>query len=265
MKVYFLAENTSCDSNIGCEHGLSLFIEATNKKILFDMGQSGLFLENAEKLGIDLSKADLAILSHAHYDHGGGLEHFFEINKTAPVYLSRNCFMKCYSQNSKYIGLNQKILELNNKRLVFVDNRVKIDEGIYLCNYNDMEREYPSQNDGLTVFENGTHTTDEFLHEQYLTVNENGRKTVFSSCSHKGITNIAKWAEADIMIGGFHFSKIALDESGKAFLDEAAFKLKSLKTTYYTCHCTGEEQYAYMKKIMGDSLNYSSGGQSIII
>lgn len=57
----------------GAEHGLSLWIEACGKKLLFDSGADGLFLENAARLGIDVGQADFAVLSHGHYDHGGGL------------------------------------------------------------------------------------------------------------------------------------------------------------------------------------------------
>ena len=260
-----LSENISNTENIGCEHGLSLFIEAQGRKILFDMGQSDLFLKNAETLGIDLSTVDLAFVSHAHYDHGMGLEHFFEVNKTAPVYLSRHCFSNCYSNGAKYIGLNKKTLEIYNKRLVFVDNWAKIDEGIFLNSFNDLKKEYPMQNEGLTVFENGIHKKDEFLHELYLTIIENGKKTVFSSCSHKGIMNIVKWTDANIIIGGFHFSKTELDESGIKFLNQASNTLKNTQTVLYTCRCTGEKQYNYMKKIMGDSLNYIFSGQHIIV
>ena len=52
MRITALAENTSRDPAIGCEHGLSLYIESGGRAILFDMGQTGLFAENAEKLGI---------------------------------------------------------------------------------------------------------------------------------------------------------------------------------------------------------------------
>ena len=86
MKITALLENTASDCCMMTEHGLSLYIEAQGKKILFDMGQTDLFYKNALTLGIDLAEVDIAILSHGHYDHGGGLEKFLEINKKAPVY-----------------------------------------------------------------------------------------------------------------------------------------------------------------------------------
>ena len=54
MRITTLAENTSVSDNFSAEHGLSLYIETDKHNILFDMGQTELFSENAEKLGIDL-------------------------------------------------------------------------------------------------------------------------------------------------------------------------------------------------------------------
>ena len=76
MKITVLLENTSTQSNLTAEHGLSLLIETKPHIILFDMGQSDAFAKNAERLGIDLALVDTAILSHGHYDHGGGLKAF---------------------------------------------------------------------------------------------------------------------------------------------------------------------------------------------
>ena len=58
MKITSLLENTTTNEQFKVEHGLSLFIETHNHKILFDMGQSDLFSENAEVLGIDLTEVD---------------------------------------------------------------------------------------------------------------------------------------------------------------------------------------------------------------
>ena len=55
MKIVTLIENTSNRQDLLPEHGLSLYIETKNHKILFDTGASGSFDNNAKKLGIDLS------------------------------------------------------------------------------------------------------------------------------------------------------------------------------------------------------------------
>ncbi len=78
MKITALTENTS-KTGLPYEHGLSLYIETEKHNILFDTGQTELFAQNAETLGIDLGKVDIAVLSHGHYDHGGGLKRFLEL------------------------------------------------------------------------------------------------------------------------------------------------------------------------------------------
>ena len=97
MKIISLVDNISNKKGIGCEHGLSLYIETKEKKILFDTGASDLFLENAQKLGVDINDIDYAVLSHGHYDHGGGLKRFLEVNSTAEVIMKREAFEKYYT------------------------------------------------------------------------------------------------------------------------------------------------------------------------
>lgn len=51
MKIVTLVENTTSSPDLRCKHGLSLYIETANHKILFDLGPNGLFAENAKKQG----------------------------------------------------------------------------------------------------------------------------------------------------------------------------------------------------------------------
>ena len=88
MKLCILMENTAFEERFRAEHGLSLLLQTETHKILFDMGQTDSFTENARMLGIELSQVDLAVLSHGHYDHSGGIKRFLELNKKAPVYIS---------------------------------------------------------------------------------------------------------------------------------------------------------------------------------
>jgi len=77
MKLQVLVDNNVMSHKEGLrgEHGLSMFIEADNKKILFDTGATDLFLENAKVMQVDLKKIDIVALSHHHYDHTGGLKY----------------------------------------------------------------------------------------------------------------------------------------------------------------------------------------------
>ena len=87
VHLTILAENTVYRGGLRAEHGFSVWVEAYEKKILFDTGQSDLLLHNAEALGIDLAQADAIVLSHGHYDHVGGLDRVLDLAPRANVYL----------------------------------------------------------------------------------------------------------------------------------------------------------------------------------
>lgn len=263
MQIKVLTENTSCDNQFGAEHGLSLYLETETHKILFDFGHSNLFEQNAGLLNIDLSKVDIAILSHGHYDHSGGLKRFLELNSRASVYMSRFAFEPHYSGKDRYIGMDQSLR--GNKRFIYVGDELYIDATLSLHSCNNEKPVIPVDNAGLGMLENDVIVPDHFNHEQYLVINENGKRIVISGCSHKGIINIASYLQPDILIGGFHFSKIELHAEGEKRLSNTAEYLKASDAKYYTCHCTGVLQYEYMKQIMGDKLSYLSAGDVIEI
>ena len=123
MEITVLLENTTTKEGMETEHGLSLYIKSQGMNILFDMGQTDMFLRNAEKLGIDIADADIAILSHGHYDHGGGLCTFLERNKKAPVYINRNAFIPHFNGTEKYIGLDKALCQ--SKRLLLREHCAK--------------------------------------------------------------------------------------------------------------------------------------------
>ena len=239
------------------EHGLSLYIETKEHTILFDMGQTDLFAKNAERLGIDLSKVDLAVLSHGHYDHGGGLAKFMELNQTAPIYIQKDAFLPHYNGTQKYIGLNTSLA--SHPRIRWVEGTVHIDGHLTLTDCNDRVRFHDMGAFGLTEKVGDDFIPDDFRHEQYLLIEEDGKRILVSGCSHKGILDISEWFVPDLLIGGFHFSKLPLDE----LLVHAAKQLDAHPTVYYTCHCTGEAQYQFMGKLM-KHLRYLSCGQTVV-
>ena len=256
MRIVSLLENTTHREDIGAEHGLSLYIEANGYRILFDMGQTDLFARNAQSMGIDLSQVDLAILSHGHYDHAGGLLHFLDCNAHAPVYVHSAARGDYRHGEARYIGIDPSLKR--HPRLIFGEGERVIGEGLTLLDCNDRPRLHDAGSFGLEEWIDGMLVPDRFLHEQYLLIEEAGRRVLISGCSHKGIADIVRWFEPDVLIGGFHLSTL----EDEARLGEIADLLGSFSTRYYTCHCTGERQFAFLRERVKD-LFYLSAGEEI--
>ena len=274
IRLVCLAENTSDNSELHAEHGLSVYVETKKHKILFDLGQSGLFRENAEKLGIDLKKVDTVIISHGHYDHGGGLAELIKINPNAKIYLKSNAFGEYYSNHgsvSKYIGLDSSLADYPN--IVFTDGELVIDGELTLFS-NVTERDfYSSANGSLFMKQNGIFERDRFLHEQNLVINDGNKQVLITGCSHSGIVNIVRRFEAAYktdsscdVIGGFHLFDVSAKQYEKpGMICAIADELMKTGAHFHTCHCTGTEAYSLMKERMKDKLDYFSVGKEIII
>lgn len=88
MKLTIIYDNTAFRKDLRPDWGFSAFIEAGHRNILFDTGGSGaILLENMQKLGIDLKVITDVFISHAHFDHTGGLSAFLERNSRVTVWV----------------------------------------------------------------------------------------------------------------------------------------------------------------------------------
>ncbi|MBQ7981500.1 MAG: MBL fold metallo-hydrolase, partial [Oscillospiraceae bacterium] len=188
-------------------------------------------------------------------DHGGGLETFLEINTHAPVYLSEYAFEEHYN-GERYIGLDSSLAQ--NPRLRFVKDSINLSDCISLFHNNDKPLVRDIDSGGLSAVIDGRKSDEAFRHEMYMLVKEQGKTILISGCSHKGIINIESWFEPDVLVGGFHLSKYPLDDT----LADIARTLSQHKTSFITCHCTGTQQYEFMKKYI-PSLDYISCGKVI--
>ena len=88
MIIKMLIENQRKSNEFQKEHGVSLYIETQGRKLLFDTGASGAFVDNAVKMGLNIQDIDDVIISHAHSDHSGGLPRFLKANERASVFIS---------------------------------------------------------------------------------------------------------------------------------------------------------------------------------
>lgn len=273
MIIKTLVENTSISESIASEHGLSLYIETKNYKILFDVGESNLFLVNAEKLDVNISEIDYLIISHGHYDHGGGLRRFLQENAKAEVFIHNLAFQKHYAFRSNdeidYIGLDEDLK--TDKRIIYTGDRFFINKGIYVFSNITHKGPLPKSNSGLLTEDNGQLIDDIFLHEQNLVIEEDDETVLITGCAHNGIINIIKHFYdmrghmPSYVIGGFHLSSRLVGNENTETIDNIAEYLMDAKAKYYTCHCTGIEPYKQLKATMGDRIDYLKTGSVITI
>ena len=271
MRIFTLMEDTACASDFVCEHGLSFFMETNGRKLLFDMGQTDLFLQNAAALGADLSAVDTAFVSHGHYDHGGGLAAFLKVNDHAPVYVHEKAFEPHFShkqEDVKPIGLDDALAE--NPRLRRVADVTQVSDTLTLFSDITGVDCVPTGNRTLYERENGVYVPDRFLHEQSLIVREGDKTVLLTGCAHRGVVNICARAkellgrDPDVVIGGMHLFS---PSTGKSEPDEniraVAERLAQTDSRYYTCHCTGPYAYDVLRETLGERIAFLSAGSII--
>ena len=269
MQIKCVVENTSISEEYKSKHGLCIYIETQNHKILFDLGPNGLFLENAKKLGIVIEDIDTVIISHGHADHGKALGLFMEHNSTAKIYIRKSAFDKHYVKVCGipfFAGLDESLKDKN--QIVFTDGIFVIDDELTLFSDVQGRKCFSLSNKKLCSKYGGKIQEDQFEHEQNLIVRENNKNVLFTGCSHNGIVNILdKYYEndknhrIDMVIGGFHlFNPVSKKYESDVLINEIAKELSKQECMFYTCHCTGPKAYQKLKSVMNDKLEYLSTG-----
>lgn len=276
MKVVILIENLKAQKHLKSEHGLSVYIEKDEKKYLLDVGQSGAFIKNADKLGVDVSDIDAVFISHNHYDHIGGLKAFFKKNRKAKVYLSSKAKEKCYAKQKSIvinIGGNEKLYSKYPERFEFLTKNYELN-GIHMVMDSVGDKEFFCQDKKLVIKQNGKYVPDDFEHEMFLCIEEKGKVHVLSSCSHRGIVNILKTVKREIkqpigiVLAGLHMSAKGGKELNCSieYLDMVADEIKTIKMDkLYTCHCTGIKAYEELKSRTGEKTEYIKTGDILEI
>ncbi len=256
MKITLLLENTCMYSKyLNSEHGFSAWIEDEDVKVLLDCGYSDNFIQNAEKLGIDLLLADYVVLSHGHWDHTGGLKHLIKYykdhamaRKPVLLYTSDDIFLKRYEFNwNTPVGLDvsKEVMEQ------WFDVRVT-PEPLWLTKNlcfmgltersNDYEHVHPQTSQQLRDGKWCDDVVDEDTQLAYLHKNKKD-VSIIATCAHYGICNIMEYAkkltgasQIHTYLGGSH---LRIDEVPQSQVDKTCEYVKGQNIkNFYICHDT---------------------------
>lgn len=155
---------------------------------------------------------------------------------------------------------------------MFADDTHVIDDEIMLFSNVAGQFPLPESDGNLFVKRNGRMVPDDFCHEQNLIITSGDNRLLICGCAHAGIVNIARRAKSLVgddpkaVIGGFHlYEPTKRRYERDEYIDSVAAALAESRSSYYTCHCTGEKAYEKMKARLGARLTYLRTGLELWI
>ncbi|MGE4587527.1 MAG: MBL fold metallo-hydrolase [Mangrovibacterium sp.] len=234
MDISILTDNNP-GRYTGAEHGLSYFVEHGGTRLLFDTGQSNLFLLNAEIMGLEVTGIDFTVLSHGHFDHGNGLDHL----TGGRLVCHPGVFVRRYrSADRSYIGLNHSREELEQKfELITSVTPYLLSENIVFLGEIPRITDFESQKTSF-VLDDGT--PDFVADDSAIALKTEEGLFVITGCGHAGVVNTLEHARNVTcedrlfgVMGGFHLKK-----DDRQTRETIRYLKKNKIKKVYPSHCT---------------------------
>ncbi|HEU4370737.1 MAG TPA: MBL fold metallo-hydrolase [Methylomirabilota bacterium] len=270
-------------------HGLSLLLTAhvgeARHSLLFDAGPAGSTLaRNATILGVDWGAIEAVVLSHGHWDHGGGLLTAIELVAQRRSPGRFDCFV--------HPGMFRQRASQRPDGALFVYERLPEPERLAKAGANVVSTQEPQTAVGgvfyvsgevprVTPYEvglpghlrraaDGSWEPDPLImDERFVSVHVRDKgQFVFSACSHAGIVNVLTHAREVFpsvplygAMGGLHLSGATERIIPETVGDLKRFELRMLAPG----HCTGWRALSALAREFGDELAPSAVGKRYLI
>ena len=269
-------------NSILAEHGFSAIVTTTTKEkprtMLFDFGFSeDVVARNAAALGVDLTKVEVAALSHGHMDHFGGLAQVAaRIGKKGlrlilhPAAFRRNRYVepiqgikvglpalekeKVEASGFKITQAKEPLLLLDGDVLFLgeIPRRTSFEKGLPYAFYEEKKQKVwdPTEDDTAVVMNLGSKGL-----------------VVLSGCAHSGIINTVEYAreitginKVHVIMGGFHLTGPAFEP----IIDDTVKSIKQLGPDYVIpTHCTGRKAILAIEKAMPSQFLVNMSGTKL--
>ena len=224
-----LFNNHSRNPRLKAAHGMSCLIEGLDKTILFDTGGDGvILLDNMRALGKDPKAVDIVVLSHAHWDHSGGLFAFLHRARPGVEAVIPRAVSQVFREHAALLGA----------KVTVVDGPVGIVGGLH------------------STGEMGGEHLPADRREQALVFEGEAGAVVLTGCAHPDVVDIVRRAReivpgaVDMVLGGFH-----LKDSEADVAERVIGGLKDLGVRRMgPSHCTGDKHTDAFRRTWGDGL-----------
>jgi len=239
------------------EHGVSFCVEAHGRKVLFDTGQSGNFIENAGQLRIGLEDIEYVVVSHGHYDHSGGLRALTAVTTKFELVTGAGFFEEKYAERNggyEFLGNNftRDFLEASGIRYAELNTSMReLIPGVYAL--GNFPRIHADEliNPRFKLLRDGSFVADTFDDEIMLVIDTPKGIIALLGCSHPGMRNMLDAVKdrfkkpIHAVLGGTHL----VEASAAGVKASADYLTGSDIGTIGVSHCTGTGAM----KILGES------------
>jgi len=258
VNVKVLVDDVRPKAGLDSEHGLSLWIEYKEKRILFDTGQSDILLQNAKKIGVDLTRTDVIILSHGHYDHTGGLCAVLKVVPDAVIYAHPAAVEPKYSCKEgkvRPIGMSALTRQaINNHKIVWTEKPFNLCEGITLTGQIPRKSSFEDVG-GAFFIDKNCRKPDNLLDDQALFIESSKGLVVVLGCAHSGIVNTLDYisrlthqSKIYAIIGGMHLVDASDDRIRHTIEALKRYDIEKI----VPLHCTGTRATEFLFAAFGD-------------
>ncbi len=101
LEIRVIYDNTSAREDVPADWGFSSVVTFRGRRALFDSGtKPGLFLANLEKMGVEPSSIETAMISHEHPDHRNGVNKLYPLNPKMIVHFLDAFYEKAFGEAS---------------------------------------------------------------------------------------------------------------------------------------------------------------------
>lgn len=270
VQVTILVDNQAGEGLVS-EHGLSMWIETEDKRILFDTGQGTALEHNVRVLGIDLGTADFLVLSHGHYDHTGGIPRVLQQARNSSVYCHPGVVQARYSiRDGMPMPVHMphaSVAALSgfpSGQIHWLQQPHMLSERIGITGPIPRETSFEDTGGPFYLDREGK-LADPIEDDLALWIRTDDGLIVCVGCSHAGVVNtvhhirrLSQGVRVRAIIGGFHLVNASTER-----LEQTIASLRLLDPDIVVPgHCTGEPAVTELRNGLGERVSAGAAGMT---